>query len=81
VTPCFPSSGSDGSEHRQVAVHPPRDRCLGSLRFLRAALAEATERLAQQSTEAVDLRLLCDELEVKAAAARAEAASARAEAQ
>jgi hypothetical protein len=29
VTPCFPSLGSDGSEHRQVAVHPPRDRCLG----------------------------------------------------
>jgi hypothetical protein len=29
VTPCFPSSGSDRSEHRQVAVHPLRDRCLG----------------------------------------------------
>jgi hypothetical protein len=53
----------------------------GSLRFLRAALAEATERLAQRSTEAADLRLLCDELEVEAAAVRAEAASARAEAQ
>jgi hypothetical protein len=45
----------------------------GSLRFLRAALTEATERLAQRSTEATDLRLLCDELEVEAAAARAEA--------
>jgi hypothetical protein len=53
----------------------------GSLRFLRAALAEATERLAQRSTEAADLQLLCDELEVEAAAVRAEAASARAEAQ
>jgi hypothetical protein len=53
----------------------------GSLRFLRAALAEATERLAQRSTEAADLRLLCDELEVEAAAARAETASARAEVQ
>jgi hypothetical protein len=48
----------------------------GSLRFLRAALAEANERLAQRSTEVADLRLLCDELEVEAAAA-----SARMEAQ
>jgi hypothetical protein len=23
VTPRFPSSGSDGSEHRQVVIHPP----------------------------------------------------------
>jgi hypothetical protein len=38
------------------------------LRFLRAALTEATERLAQRSTEAADLRLLCDELEVEAEA-------------
>jgi hypothetical protein len=29
VTPRFPSSGSDGSEHRQVVVHPPRGRRLG----------------------------------------------------
>jgi chromosome segregation ATPase len=43
-----------------------------SLRFLRTALAEATERLSQQSAEAVDLRLLCDELGEEAAAARAE---------
>jgi hypothetical protein len=41
----------------------------GSLRFLRAALAEATERLSQRSAEAADLRLLCDELGVEAAAA------------
>jgi chromosome segregation ATPase len=53
----------------------------GSLRFLRATLTEATERLTQRSTEAADLRLLYDELEVEAAAARAEAASARTEAQ
>jgi hypothetical protein len=53
----------------------------GSLRSLRAALAEANERLTQQSTEVADLRLLCDELEVEAAAAQTEAASARTEAQ
>jgi hypothetical protein len=29
VTPRFPSSGSDGSEHRQVVVHLPRGRRLG----------------------------------------------------
>jgi hypothetical protein len=38
----------------------------GSLRFLRAAFAEATERLSQRSAKAVDLRLLCDELGVEA---------------
>ena len=53
----------------------------GSLRFLRAALAEANDRLAQRSTEVADLRLLCGELVVEAAAAQAEAASARMEAQ
>jgi hypothetical protein len=53
----------------------------GSLWFLRDALAEANERLAQRSTEVADLRLFYDELEVEAAAARAEAASARTEAQ
>jgi hypothetical protein len=53
----------------------------GSLRFLRASFAEANERLAQRSTEVADLRLLCDELEVEAATARAEAASAWTEAQ
>jgi hypothetical protein len=40
---------------------------------MRVALAEATERLSQQSAEAADLRLLCDELGAEAAAARAEA--------
>jgi chromosome segregation ATPase len=45
----------------------------GLLRFLRAALTEATERLSQRSSEAADLRLLCDELGVEAATARAEA--------
>ena len=29
VTPRFLPSGSDGSERRQVVVHPPRGRCLG----------------------------------------------------
>jgi hypothetical protein len=53
----------------------------GSLWFLRAALAEANERLAQRSTEVADLRLLYDELEAEAAAARVEATSARTEAQ
>jgi hypothetical protein len=53
----------------------------GSLRFLRAAFAEANERLAQRSTKVADLRLLYDELEVEAVAAREEAASARTEAQ
>jgi hypothetical protein len=53
----------------------------GSMLFLRVALAEANEHLAQWSTEVADLRLLCDELEVEAMAARAEATSARTEAQ
>jgi uncharacterized protein YcbX len=53
----------------------------GSLRSLRAALAEANEPLTQWSTEVADLRLLCDELEVEAAAAQAEATSAWTEAQ
>ena len=52
-----------------------------SLWSQRVALAEANERLAQRSTEVADLRLLCDELEVEAAAARVEAALARTEAQ
>ena len=51
-----------------------------SLRLQWAALTEANERLAQQSAEAVDLRLLCEELKSEAAAARTEAASARTEA-
>jgi hypothetical protein len=45
----------------------------GSLRFLRATLAEATERLSQRSAEAADLRLLRDEMGAEAAVARAEA--------
>jgi hypothetical protein len=53
----------------------------GSLRSQRATLAEANERLAQRSTEVVDLRLLCDELKAEAAVAQAEAASARTEVQ
>jgi hypothetical protein len=53
----------------------------GSLWSQRAALAEANERLAQRSTEVVDLRVLRDELKAEAAAAQAEATSARTEAQ
>jgi chromosome segregation ATPase len=45
-----------------------------SLRSQWATLTEANERLAQQSAEVVDLRLLCDELKSEAVAARAEAA-------
>jgi hypothetical protein len=45
----------------------------GSLWFLRATLTEAIERLAQRSAEAADLRLLCDEMGVEAAAACEEA--------
>ena len=47
-----------------------------SLRSQRAVLTEANERLAQQSAEVADLRLLCDELKSEAASARAEALSA-----
>jgi hypothetical protein len=73
VTPRFLSSGSDGSERRQVVVHPPRGRCLGFVRSLRTTLAGATERLSQWSTEVADLRFLCVDLGAEAAAARAEA--------
>ena len=51
-----------------------------SLRLQGVVLAEANERLAQQSTEVADLRLLCEELKSEAAVARIGAASARAEA-
>jgi hypothetical protein len=40
-----------------------------SLRFQRAVLIEANERLAQRSTEVADLRLLCDELKSEAMSA------------
>jgi chromosome segregation ATPase len=68
------------STAKSLFIHRKTD-VWGSLRFLRAALAEANERLAERSTEVADLRLLCDELEVKAAAAQAEAVSARMEEQ
>ena len=51
-----------------------------SLRLQWATLTEANEHLTQQSAEAADLRLLCDELKSEAAVARTEAASARTEA-
>jgi chromosome segregation ATPase len=53
---------------------------LGIAAVLGAALTEANERLAQQSTKAADLRLLYEELKSEAAAPRTEAASARTEA-
>jgi hypothetical protein len=81
VTPCFPSSGTYRCEHRQVVVHPPRDRRLGFAAVPKGRACRGNERLTQRSTEVVDLRLLCDELEVEAAAARAEAASTRTDAQ
>jgi hypothetical protein len=40
-----------------------------SPRSQRAVLTEANERLAQQSVEVADLRLLCDELKSEAASA------------
>jgi predicted nucleic acid-binding Zn-ribbon protein len=51
-----------------------------SLRLQGAALTGANERLAQQSAEVADLRLLCEELKSEAAAAWTEATSARTEA-
>ena len=33
VTPRLLPSGSDGSERRQVVVHPPRGRCLGVIKY------------------------------------------------
>jgi hypothetical protein len=48
-----------------------------SLRLQGATLTEANECLAQQSTEAADLRLLCEELKSEAATAWTEAASTR----
>jgi hypothetical protein len=51
-----------------------------SLRSQWAVLTEANERVAQQSAEAADLRLLCEELKSEAAATRTEAVLARMEA-
>jgi hypothetical protein len=79
VTPRFLPSGFDRSECRQVVVHPPRGRRLGSLRSLRTSLAGATARLSQQGAEVADLRLLSTDLRAEATVARAEAAAARAE--
>jgi hypothetical protein len=53
----------------------------GSLWSQRAALAEASERLAQRSTEVADLRLLRDKLKLEVAVAWAEAALAQTEMQ
>jgi hypothetical protein len=69
VTPRFLSLGSDGSECRQVVVHPPRGDVWGSLRSLRTTLAKTTERLSRRSAEVADLRLLCVDLGAEAATA------------
>jgi hypothetical protein len=69
VISCFPSSGTCGREHRQVAVHPPRERRLGFAAVLEGMFIEANEHLAKWSVEVADLRLLCDELKSEAAAA------------
>jgi hypothetical protein len=79
VIPCFPSSRTCGYEHPKSLFIHRESGVWGSLRSQKAALAEANERLAQRSTEVADLRLLRDELKSEAAAARAEAASARTE--
>jgi hypothetical protein len=73
VTPCsLPQDLTDLSIAKSSFICREAD-VWGSLWFLRAALAEATERLSQRSAEAADLRLLCNELGVEAAAARVEA--------
>jgi hypothetical protein len=51
-----------------------------SLRLQGATLTEGNERLAQQSAEVADLRLLYEELKSEAAAVRTEVASAWTEA-
>jgi L-amino acid N-acyltransferase YncA len=73
VTPHFLSSGSDGSERRQVVVHPPRGQCLGFAVVSEDHACRGYERLSQRSAEVAYLRLCCVDLEVEAAAARAEA--------
>jgi hypothetical protein len=72
VTPRFLPSGSDGSERRQVVVHPPRGQCLGFAVVPEDHACRATARLSQQSAEVADLRLLCADLGAEAAAARTE---------
>jgi hypothetical protein len=67
-----PQDLTDLSTAKSSFIHREAD-VWGSLQFLRAALTEATEHLSQRSAEAVDLRLLCDELGVEEAAARAKA--------
>jgi hypothetical protein len=57
----LPQDLTDLSTAKLSFIHREAD-VWGSLWFLRAALAEAIERLSQRSTEAADLRLLYDEL-------------------
>jgi hypothetical protein len=65
----------DVSTAKSLFIHRESD-IWESLRSQWAALNEANERLAQRSTEVVDLRLLCDELKLEAAVMQIEAASA-----
>jgi hypothetical protein len=72
VTPRFLSSGSDGSERRQVVVHPPRGRCLGF-----AAVPEDHACQGYRAPLPAERRgggpsVLCADLGAEAAAARAE---------
>jgi hypothetical protein len=73
VTSCFPSSGSDGSEHSQVVVHPPRGRRLGFAAVPEGRAYRGYRTPLPTERRGADLRLLCDELGVEAAAARVEA--------
>jgi hypothetical protein len=68
----FPQDLTDLSAAKSSFIRREAD-VWGSLRFLRTTLAEATERLSQRSAEVADLRLLCVDLGVEAAAARVEA--------
>jgi hypothetical protein len=73
VTPHFLPSGSDGSERRQVVVHPPRGRCLGFTAVPEDHACQGYRAPLPTEREVADLRLLCVDLGAEAAAARAEA--------
>jgi hypothetical protein len=73
VTPRFLSSGSDGSERRQVVVHPVRGRCLGFAAVLEDHACRGYRAPLPTERRGGDLWLLCVDLGAEAAAARAEA--------
>jgi hypothetical protein len=72
VMPRFLPLGSDGSERRQVIVHPPRGRYLGLAAIPEDLACRGYCAPSQQGAEVADLRLLCADLRAEAAAARAE---------